>query len=77
MMKPNFKEMSRTELRAYVTQYRDDNEAWDAFFEKLEQERSPDAKWYPLPLDDEGVRIMKEAFREKLGLPETPRLFPE
>jgi hypothetical protein len=77
MTKPNFKEMSRIELKAYVTRYRDDNEAWDAFFEKLEQERSPEAKWYPPPLDDEGVRIMEEAFREKLGLPETPRLFPE
>lgn len=77
MTKPNFKEMSRVELKAYVTRYRDDNEAWDAFFEKLEQERSPEAKWYPPPLDDEGVRIMEEAFREKLGLPETPRLFPE
>lgn len=77
MTKPNFKEMSRTELKTYVNAHRDDNGAWDAFFEKLEQERSCDTKWYPAPLDDEGVTVMEEAFREKLSLSETPRLFPK
>lgn len=77
MTKPNFKEMSRTELKTYVTAHRDDDEAWDAFFTKLEQERIPEQVWYPAPLDDEGIRIMEEAFQEKLGLSETPRLFPK
>ncbi len=77
MTKPNFKEMSRAELKTYVTAHRDDDEAWDAFFEKLEQERSPDTKWYPAPLDEEGIKTMEEVFREKLGLSETPRLFPK
>lgn len=44
MTKPNFKEMSRTELKTYVNAHRDDSEAWEAFFEKIEQERSPDAQ---------------------------------
>ena len=77
MTKPNFKEMSRIELKTYVNAHRDDNEAWDAFFEKLEQERSSEQVWYPAPLDDEAVTIMEEAFREKLGLSETPKLFPK
>lgn len=42
MTKPNFKEMSRAELRNYVQAHRDDDEAWDAFFEKLVGERSPE-----------------------------------
>lgn len=66
MTKPNFKEMSRQELKAYVMTHRDDNEAWDVFFEKLEQERSPDTKWYPAPLDEESIRIGEEAIRQKI-----------
>ena len=66
MTKPNFKEMSRAELKTYVTAHRNDSEAWDAFFEKLEQEQSPDTKWYPPPLNEEGIRIMEEAFRQKI-----------
>ncbi|PSB49188.1 hypothetical protein C7B80_03035 [Cyanosarcina cf. burmensis CCALA 770] len=66
MTKPNFKEMSRADLRTYVTEHRDDEEAWDAFFAKLEQERSPDTKWYPAPLNEESIRIGEEAIRQKI-----------
>ena len=63
-MKPNFNEMSRAELLAYVKEHRDDDEAWGIFLDR----RSPDetAIWYPPPLDEEGVRIMEEAFRQKI-----------
>ncbi len=35
MMTPNYKEMSRKELKEYLLAHRNDNEAWSAFFEKL------------------------------------------
>jgi len=67
-MKPNFKEMSKEELIAYIKEHRTDSEA---ICELFVNRRSPDetATWYPAPLNEEGVRIMEEAFREKLGLP--------
>jgi hypothetical protein len=63
-MKPNFEQMSRAELKAYVLAHRDDDQA----FQVLLKRRNPDdtATWYPPPLDEEGVRIMEEAFRKKI-----------
>lgn len=37
-MEPNFKEMSRTELRSYVLGHRDDNEAFYAYMDKIHEE---------------------------------------
>lgn len=70
-MKPNFEQMSRAELKAYVLAHRDDNEA----FEVLLRRRSSDktATWYPPPLDEEGIRIMEEAFRQKIQEIESKR----
>ncbi len=73
MTKPNFNEMPRAELKAYVLAHRDDDEAWGIYLDRLPR----GGKQYPAPLDDEGIRIMEEAFREKLGLSETPKLFPK
>jgi len=52
--------MTRAELLTRQ-EHRDDDEAWGIFLDR----RSPDetATWYPPPLDEEGVRIMEEAFR--------------
>jgi hypothetical protein len=63
-MKPDFNAMSRAELLAYLKEHRTDDEAWGIFLDR----RSPDetATWYPPPLDEEGVRIMEEAFRKKI-----------
>lgn len=63
-MKPNFNEMSRAELLAYLKQHRTDDEAWGIYLDG----RSPDktANWYPMPLDEESIRIGEEAIREKL-----------
>ncbi len=38
--KPNFKEMDRKELRAYVLAHRDDEEAFSAYMEQLHQDPS-------------------------------------
>ena len=62
-MKPNFEQMSRAQLLAYLQEHRTD-EAWGIFLDR----RSPDetATWYPAPLDRAGIRIMEEAFRQKI-----------
>lgn len=61
-MKPNFHAMSRAELLAYLKEHRTDDEAWGIFLAR----RNPNAKKYPPPLDKEGIRIMEEAFRQKI-----------
>jgi hypothetical protein len=44
-MKPDFKTMSRKDLRAYTLEHRDDNEAFYAYMDKLEAE----ATWIEFP----------------------------
>lgn len=67
MNKPNFKTMSRAELRAYIVATHDD----EAIRELFVNRRDPNAKKYPAPLDEAGIKIMEEAFRRKLqGEPE-------
>ncbi len=61
-MKPNFHAMSRAELLAYLKEHRTDDEAWGIFLDR----RNPNAKKYLPPLDEEGMRIMEEAFRQKM-----------
>ena len=63
-MKPDFEQMTRAELLAYLKEHRTDDEAWGIFLDR----RSPDdtATWYAPPLDEEGMRIMEEAFRQKI-----------
>jgi len=71
-MKPNFKQMSTKELRAYVFAHRDDLEALDA----LVSRRSPDseATWYgPMTTPEgepieENIRIAEEAIRQRIEL---------
>lgn len=62
MNKPDFKEMSKSELIAYIKQNRTDNEAIRELFVNR---RNPNATWYPAPLDPESVRIAEEAIRRK------------
>lgn len=62
MTKPNFDQMNRAELKAYVMAHRDDNEAWDAFMNKPARRSAP----YPAPLDEESIRIGEEAIRQKI-----------
>ncbi len=61
-MKPNFKTMSRKELKAYVLQHRDDKEALQALMSR----RSPDseATWYNFADNQE---VSKEILRQKIN----------
>jgi hypothetical protein len=69
-MKPNFEEMSKAELKAYVLSHRDDDEAIRVFFGRRNPPDS-EAKWYGpmctpegLPIE-ENIRIAEEAIRKK------------
>ncbi len=61
MTKPNFKEMSRAELRKYILAHREDEEAIHEFFINRS---NPNAKVYPANLSNEE---MEEIFRHKLN----------
>lgn len=63
MMKPNFDQMSRPELRQYVLTHKQDEEAWEAYMNKPAK-RGPS---YPAPLDAESIKIMEDAFHLHLG----------
>lgn len=49
MNKPNLKEMSRAELRAYIVATHDEEAIQELFINR----HNPDVKKYPAPLDDE------------------------
>ncbi|MEI3650354.1 DUF6887 family protein [Dolichospermum flos-aquae] len=71
-MKPNFAQMSRSELKAYVRRNRDDLEALDI----LVSRRTPDseATWYAPMVTAEGVpieenvRLGEQAIQERIAL---------
>jgi len=70
-MKPNFEEMSKAELKAYVLSHRDDDEAIRVFFGRRNPPDS-EATWYGPMCTPEGVtieeniRIAEEAIRQKV-----------
>ncbi|GET42439.1 DUF6887 family protein [Microseira wollei] len=63
-MKPDFKAMSRKELRAYILKHRDDDEAFYAYMDKLEAE----ATWveFPAPKSIDDLKNFPELL-EKYG----------
>ena len=70
-MKPNFEEMSRAELKAYVLSHRDDDEAIRVFFGRRNPPDSQ-ATWYGpmctpegLPIE-ENIRIAEEAIKQRV-----------
>jgi hypothetical protein len=77
-MKPNFAQMSRSELKAYVRRNRDDLEALNI----LVSRRTPDseATWYApmvtaegIPIE-ENVRLAEEAIQERITLEKQKRV---
>ena len=63
-MKPDFKAMSRKELRAYILQHRYDDEAFYTYIDKLEAE----ATWveFPAPKSIDDLKNFSELL-EKYG----------
>lgn len=67
MTQLNFEAMSRAQLRSYLNSHRDDSQAWDVFFAKLNESRASDqGLWYPAPLDEESVKITEAAIKQKI-----------
>lgn len=64
MSNPGFSQMSSSELKRYPIRHRNDEEAWEEFTSRP----TPNSKQYPPPLNEEGIRIMEQALRERLGL---------
>ncbi|MEG3894938.1 MULTISPECIES: DUF6887 family protein [unclassified Microcoleus] len=72
-MKPNFYEMTRAELKAYVLSHRDDDEAIRVFFGRR---NPPDSKatWYGPMCNAEGapiaenIRIAEEAIKKRVEI---------
>ncbi|KJH72301.1 DUF6887 family protein [Aliterella atlantica] len=62
-----FETMSMAELKSYVISHRDDDAAWAKYIALLV---ASEQKLYPAPIDQKGVEIMEQAFRERLGLPQ-------
>jgi hypothetical protein len=66
-MIPNLSEMTNTELKRYISEHRNDLEAFQAAMEVLMSRRNP-ANRHPYPLDLENPEVEVEAIlREKLG----------
>ncbi|MFE1746507.1 DUF6887 family protein [Coleofasciculus sp. H7-2] len=69
-MKPNFEEMSKAELKAYVLAHRDDDEALRVLFSRRNPPDS-EATWYGPMFTPEGVpieeniQIAEEAIRQR------------
>lgn len=66
-MKPDFSKMSKTELKAYVLEHRDDLEAIRHLFSRRNQEnrRFPPLSKNGIPIE-ENINIMKVAIQERL-----------
>ncbi|MGB3203921.1 MAG: hypothetical protein WBB28_02900 [Crinalium sp.] len=63
-MKPNFKEMSRKELKDYILKHRDDDEAFSVYMDKLNAE--PNKTWFPAPKSIEDLAHFPKLLEERL-----------
>jgi hypothetical protein len=63
MTKPDFSQMTRQELRAYVLAHREDDDAIEALIHR----GNPNSPTYPFPQTNEDLKAMEEILRRKLG----------
>jgi hypothetical protein len=63
MMKPDFSNMTRKELRAYILANREDDEAIAA----LIQRGNPNSPKFPFPKNDADLKEMQAILRDKLS----------
>jgi hypothetical protein len=62
MMKPNFDTMTRKEIREYILQHREDDDAIEALIRK----GNPNSPTYKFPQTDEDLREMDAILKQKL-----------
>lgn len=63
MMKPNFKEMPRKDLREYVLKHREDDEAIAALIKRSNTE----SQKFPFPKTDDDLKEMQVLLHKKLN----------
>ncbi len=63
MKEPNFSYMTRSQLRAYILENREDDEAIEA----LIQRRNPNAKTYPFPKTEADLAEMQEILKRQIS----------
>jgi hypothetical protein len=63
MMKPDFSQMFRPELRVYILAHRDNDDAIEALINR----RDPNSPTYAFPQNDEDLNDMEEILKQKLG----------
>jgi aromatic ring hydroxylase len=64
-MKPNFQEMSLSELHAYVLEHREDDEAFYTLIDRRKV-ANPNRVTYSAPQTPEDLEEMRRIIREKL-----------
>ena len=63
MNKPEYSQMTRQELRAYILTHREDDDAIEALINL----GNPDAPTYPFPQTEADVRAMADILKQKLA----------
>ncbi|PZO44681.1 MAG: hypothetical protein DCF17_03890 [Shackletoniella antarctica] len=63
MTKPDFSQLSRQELRAYVLAHRDDDEAIEALIHR----GNSNSAVYPFPQTENDLKVMEVILQEKLA----------
>jgi hypothetical protein len=61
-MKSDFEQMSRTELRTYILEHREDEEAFQLYMNRLD--RSPDRPVFPAPQSIEELSHFAELLEQ-------------
>jgi hypothetical protein len=63
MTKPNFSNMTRQELRGYILEHRDDDEAIEALINK----GNPSSPTYRFPQTEDDLQEMEAILKQKLN----------
>jgi hypothetical protein len=63
-MKPDFNVMTKTELRAYVLEHREDTEAFEALADRIYA--NPNPQWYQPEDTEQIVALIQDSKQRKL-----------
>lgn len=73
-MTQDLNQMTNTELKRYISEHRNDDEAFHAALQILMSRRDPNAPWYPYPYSMANPEREGEAiFRERISQTERER----
>jgi hypothetical protein len=74
-MPQDLHQLTNAELKRYISEHRNDDEAFHAALQVLMSRRDPNAPWYPSPVDmADPEREMEAIFREKIKQIESEHL---